>query len=133
MEFKLRMLKGIMSGSTKYRLCKKYSVDYVTPVAGKVNFTESKTLYFTVRSDRLGIRYIWHERNPNHSNGQFSAGEEAPEEACAYAIGLPELRNEALPGFLRSVGNNGIDLLKKLAPSGRQPSAPGIPRNRSVA
>ena len=31
MEFKLRMLKEYYeSGSTKYRLCKKYSVDYVT-------------------------------------------------------------------------------------------------------
>ncbi|KMW41324.1 transposase [Parabacteroides sp. D26] len=31
MEFKLRMLKEYYeSGSTKYSLCKKYSVDYVT-------------------------------------------------------------------------------------------------------
>ena len=44
MEFKLRMLKEYYeSGSTKYRLCKKYSVDYVT-FSRWEGYFESKTL-----------------------------------------------------------------------------------------
>ena len=46
MEFKLRMLKEYYeSGSTKYRLCKKYSVDYVT-FSRWEGYFESKTLSF---------------------------------------------------------------------------------------
>ena len=44
MEFKLRMLKEYYeSGSTKYSLCKKYSVDYVT-FSRWERYFESKTL-----------------------------------------------------------------------------------------
>ena len=46
MEFKLRMLKEYYeSGSTKYRLCKKYSVDYVTFSRWKVILSQKRYLY----------------------------------------------------------------------------------------
>lgn len=73
-DFKLRMLKEYYeSGSTKYSLCKKYSVDYVT-FSRWERYFESKNAIFTVRSDRVRasgiygtkeIRIIQGDRSPN--------------------------------------------------------------------
>ena len=86
MEFKLRMLKEYYeSGSTKYRLCKKYSVDYVT-FSRWEGYFESKTLSLPSDSDRVRasgiygtkeIRIIQGDRSPNGER-EAPGGELAP-------------------------------------------------------
>ena len=86
MEFKLRMLKEYYeSGSTKYRLCKKYSVDYVT-FSRWEGYFESKTLSLPsdltelehqVYMARKKIRIIQGDRSPNGER-EAPGGELAP-------------------------------------------------------
>ena len=71
-DFKLRMLKEYYeSGSTKYSLCKKYSVDYVT-FSRWERYFESKTLSLPKE-----IRIIQGDRSPNGER-EAPGGELAP-------------------------------------------------------
>ena len=107
MEFKLRMLKEYYeSGSTKYRLCKKYSVDYVT-FSRWEGYFESKTL--SLPSDLTELEHqVYMARKKSESSkatGPQTESERLREE---------NLRNEALHELLK-IGREqyGIDLLKK--------------------
>ena len=111
-DFKLRMLKEYYeSGSTKYSLCKKYSVDYVT-FSRWERYFESKTL--SLPSDLTELEHqVYMARKKSESS---KATERLREENLRLrkALAYSELRNEALHELLK-IGREqyGIDLLKK--------------------
>ena len=118
MEFKLRMLKEYYeSGSTKYSLCKKYSVDYVT-FSRWERYFESKTL--SLPSDLTELEHqVYMARKKSESSkatGPQTESERLREENLRLrkALAYSELRNEALHELLK-IGREqyGIDLLKK--------------------
>lgn len=118
MEFKLRMLKEYYeSGSTKYSLCKKYSVDYVT-FSRWERYFESKTL--SLPSDLTELEHqVYMARKKSESSkttGPQTESERLQEENLRLrkALAYSELRNEALHELLK-IGREqyGIDLLKK--------------------
>ena len=98
------------SGSTKYRLCKKYSVDYVT-------FSRWEG-YF--ESDLTELEHqVYMARKKSESSkatGPQTESERLREENLRLrkALAYSELRNEALHELLK-IGREqyGIDLLKK--------------------
>lgn len=105
------------SGSTKYRLCKKYSVDYVT-FSRWESYFESKTL--SLPSDLTELEYqVYMARKKSESSkatGPQTESERLREENLRLrkALAYSELRNEALHELLK-IGREqyGIDLLKK--------------------
>ena len=118
MDFKLRMLKEYYeSGSTKYSLCKKYSVDYVT-FSRWERYFESKTL--SLPSDLTELEHqVYMARKKSKSSkatGPQTESERFREENLRLrkALAYSELRNEALHELLK-IGREqyGIDLLKK--------------------
>ena len=118
MEFKLRMLKEYYeSGSTKYSLCKKYSVDYVT-FSRWEGYFESKTL--SLPSDLTELEHqVYMARKKSESSkatGPQTESERLREENLRLrkALACSELRNEALHELLK-IGREqyGINLLKK--------------------
>ena len=109
-DFKLRMLKEYYeSGSTKYSLCKKYSVDYVT-FSRWERYFESKTL--SLPSDLTELE----KSESSKATGPQTESERLREENLRLrkALAYSELRNEALHELLK-IGREqyGIDLLKK--------------------
>lgn len=105
------------SGSTKYSLCKKYSVDYVT-FSRWESYFESKTL--SLPSDLTELEYqVYMARKKSESSkatGPQTESERLREENLRLrkALAYSELRNEALHELLK-IGREqyGIDLLKK--------------------
>ena len=91
MEFKLRMLKEYYeSGSTKYRLCKKYSVDYVT-FSRWEGYFESKTL--SLPSDLTELEHqVYMARKKSESSkatGPQRRARGSGRRTCAYARRWP--------------------------------------------
>ena len=110
MEFKLRMLKEYYeSGSTKYRLCKKYSVDYVT-FSRWEGYFESKTL--SLPSDLTELEHqVYMARKKSESSKRPVPKRRARgsgRRTCAYARRWPtqSCAMRLCMSFLRSVGNN---------------------------
>ena len=107
-DFKLRMLKEYYGGSTKYSLCKKYSVDYVT-FSRWEGYFESKTLSLPSDLTELEHQVYMARKKSESSRRPVPNGGEAPGgRTCAYA-GVGLLRSCAMRlcmSFLRSVGNN---------------------------
>ena len=107
MEFKLRMLKEYYeSGSTKYRLCKKYSVDYVT-FSRWEGYFESKTL--SLPSDLTELEHqVYMARKKSESSKATGPQTESGRRTCAYARRWPtqSCAMRLCMSFLRSVGNN---------------------------
>ena len=105
------------SGSTKYSLCKKYSVDYVT-FSRWESYFESKTL--SLPSDLTELEYqVYMARKKSESSkatGPQTESERLREENLRLrkALACSELSNEALHELLK-IGREqyGIDLLKK--------------------
>lgn len=105
------------SGSTKYSLCKKYSVDYVT-FSRWERYFESKTL--SLPSDLTELEHqVYMARKKSESSkatGPQTESERLREENLRLrkALAYSELRNEALHELLK-IGREqyGIDLLKK--------------------
>lgn len=105
------------SGSTKYSLCKKYSVDYVT-FSRWERYFESKTL--SLPSDLTELEHqVYMARKKSESSkttGPQTESERLQEENLRLrkALAYSELRNEALHELLK-IGREqyGIDLLKK--------------------
>ena len=94
-DFKLRMLKEYYeSGSTKYSLCKKYSVDYVT-FSRWEGYFESKTL--SLPSDLTELEHqVYMARKKSESSkatGPKRRAREAPggELAPTQGVGLPRV------------------------------------------
>ncbi|MCE9061216.1 transposase [Parabacteroides distasonis] len=117
-DFKLRMLKEYYeSGSTKYSLCKKYSVDYVT-FSRWEGYFESKTL--SLLSDLTELEHqVYMARKKSESSKATrpqTESERLREENLRLrkALSYSVLRNEALHELLK-IGREqyGIDLLKK--------------------
>lgn len=117
-DFKLRMLKEYYeSGSTKYSLCKKYSVDYVT-FSRWERYFESKTLSLPFDLTELEHQVYMARKKSESSKatGPQTESERLREENLRLrkALAYSELRNEALHELLK-IGREqyGIDLLKK--------------------
>ena len=118
MEFKLRMLKEYYeSGSTKYSLCKKYSVDYVT-FSRWERYFESKTL--SLPSDLTELEHqVYMARKKSESSKTPAPrteieGLQEENMRLRKALAYSELRNEALHELLKICREKyGIDLLKK--------------------
>ena len=105
------------SGSTRYSLCKKYSVDYVT-FSRWERYFESKTL--SLPFDLTELEYqVYMARKKSESSkatGPQTESERFREENLRLrkALAYSELRNEALHELLK-IGREqyGIDLLTK--------------------
>lgn len=117
-EFKLRMLKEYYeSGSTKYSLCKKYSVDYVT-FSRWERYFESKALSLPTDVEELENQVYMARKKSESSKAAGSQTEserlQDENQRLRKALAYSELRNEALHELLK-IGREryGVDLLKK--------------------
>ena len=128
MDFKFRLLKEYYeSGLSMYSISKKHGVNSVTFLRWVKSF-ESQSLSLPNELIELENQVYMRRKKPieEKSSHEMTELERLRDENLRLrkALSYSELRNEALHEVLK-IGRDryGIDLLKKLAPSSRQPSA----------
>ena len=128
MDFKLQLLKEYYeSGSSMYGISKKHGVDDATFIRW-VKLYESQSLSLPEELSELENQvYMARKQSMTRQpSAEMTELEKLRDENLRLrkALSYSELRNEALHEVLK-IGREryGLDLLKKLAPSSRQPSA----------